>query len=216
MSGINGGKSAIDKAVRDAYEREGHITADGRRDWAKVCACMFEAIAKDKVLAKNERAAKARTKGELVTAAFPNLPGPDDGDALAVAVYKQVMTEVWALAHPAADKRLQRMVGMNMGNGYVLCRTKVTTDQIDAVYITDVMECINADFVTPDNDALDRRIATSTRNREMLLVRQPHNAEAYAKGYDRSLKNALSAAHNQMRLTLGSVTANLADTDDEE
>lgn len=221
MGTLNG--SIIDKAVYDAYADATYVKGDSSRDITKMCARMFEVVAPNKVLGKREREEKATRRGDLVSAVFPDLPGPEQFDdlpeddrPLAEAVYKRIAADVWGETRPAADGRLQRMVGTNMGNGYVLCRTKVGKDRVDAVYITDVKECIQLDFTRPDNSSLDRRVRSSTRNREMLILRQPHNAKAYASEYDKTLRNALTEAHNQLALTVESVSAPVHDDEDEE
>lgn len=219
--GVNG--SALDQAFYEAFAREGYVDESGARDMIRVRERIFEAVRNAKVLGKREREEKAITRPDLVEAVFPTLPGPDAWDeltdetdrALAEAVYKKINADIWAETRPAADARVQRLVGVNMGNGYVLCRTKVGKGRIDAAYITDVKECIQLDFTRPDNQALDRRIAASTRNREMLLLRQPHNAKAYASEYDKTLKNALSTAHNTLQLTMESLTAEFDEDEDE-
>jgi hypothetical protein len=218
---LNGQQSAIDKAVYEAFVREGYVKQNGDRDVTRMCARIFEIVAQDKVLGKRERETKATRRGDLVAQVFPSVPGPDTIDELderdrplAEAVYRKIAADTWAETRSAADSRVQRMVGVNMGNGYVLCRTKVGKDRIDAVYITDVLECIRLDFTRPDNASLDRRIHTSTRNREMLILRQPHNAKAYATEYDKTLRNALTEAQNQLALTMVSVSSN--DDEDEE
>ena len=220
MSISNLSTSTIDLAVREAYERDGYIKSDGFKDIQKVCSNIFEIISENKVLNKKERTTKAVKKGDLAVKVFPSLiwdfDSVDEADRpLVEAVYKRIVVEVWELTNTAADKRLQRMVGMNMGNGYVLCRTKVGTNRTDAVYITDVKECIHADYIQPDNAALKKRIQTSTRNREMLILRQPHNATSYSMEYEKMLKAALTEAHNQLELSREATTKD-QDSEDEE
>jgi hypothetical protein len=219
----SGQQSAIDQAVYEAFAREGYVKQNGDRDVTKMCARIFEIVAAEKILGKREREEKATKRGDLVAQVFPQLAGPDKFDELeesarplAEAVYKRIAADVWAETRSAAEGRVQRMVGVNMGNGYVLCRTKVGKDRVDAVYITDVLECIRLDFTRPDNASLDRRVQTSTRNREMLVLRQPHNAKAYASEYDKTLRNALTEAHNQMALTVEAVSVNGDHGDEDE
>jgi hypothetical protein len=120
-------------------------------------------------------------------------------------------TKVWGEAKPGADSPLQRLVGVNMGNGYVMCRTKI--GDVDAVYITDDIECVRIDFTRPENAAIDRRLAMATRNREMLVLRQPENAAKYASEYKRTLHGALATASAQMQLAVDSVSGNHAEAD---
>ena len=83
------------------------------------------------------------------------------------------------------------------------------------MYITDDIGCIRLDFTKPENESIDRKLATATRNREMLVLRQPHNAEKYAKEYGRALNNALTASTGQLALTVSAATDNGAHDDEE-
>lgn len=221
-STYNGGKAAVDQAVFDAFKHEGYITDDGTRDMTKLRERIFQVIARDKVLDKKERHDKATTRGDLVAQAFPNLAGPESWSdqpdpALAEAAYKAIdMKFVWGEAKVNARSPLQRMVGMNMGNGYILCRTKVGKDEVPAVYITDNVACIQEDFVRPDNDSAARKFEAVTENREMLVIRQPHNAPRYVKEYSRTMRGAVAAGVDRLQLTMESVLNDDVDADGEE
>ena len=123
---------------------------------------------------------------------------------------------MWGETKTNADSTLQRMVGMNMGNGYVLCRTKIGKDAIPAVYITDDLRCIQLDFVRPDNESTVRKLETVTKNREMLVIRQPQNAARYVREYGSTMRGAVTAGINRLQLTAESVVNSDADGDDHE
>ena len=93
---------------------------------------------------------------------------------------------MWGETKSSADSPVQRLVGVNMGNGYVMCRTKI--GKVDAVYITDNIDCIREDFTRPEADAITRKLKMATKNREMLVLRQPDNAMKYANEYNRALR----------------------------
>lgn len=215
-------KAMVDQGIHKAYEREGYLKEDGTLDQQKVREHLYATVAKAKVLSKKDRTEQAITRGALIAEAFPNLPGPDawneeDNPTLAMEVYNKIAREyVWAPTKPAADGLVQRMVGMNMGNGYVLCRTKVGKNQVPAVYVTDDLGCIQQDYASPDNKALAAKVTSVTKNREMLLIRQPQNGKKFLREYDATLKAAIEAAHNQLELTLESVTNLNGDDEDEE
>lgn len=224
MSASNG-DSSITTAVHEVYVEEGCVKDDGSKDLAKVRSRVYDAISTHKVLNKKERATKALLRGDLVTTVFPSVVGPEDFDndehigqrPLLEAVYAKINSEVWNMVSTGAQSAVQRMVGMNMGNGYVLCRTKIGKDTVDAVYITDNVECIRLDFTRPDNVSLEKKIETSTRNREMLVLRQPHNAKVYAGEYDKTLKGALSNAQSQIQLAIEAVSNRAEpESDDDE
>jgi hypothetical protein len=214
-------KTAIDAGIHVAFEQEGYVTDDGSNDKAKLRERILDTIlASGKVLARSERAEKATTRGTLVATVFPGLPGPESVDEqpdpiLAAAVYGAVDKLVWGETRTAAGAPVQRLVGVNMGNGYVLCRTKVGREEIEAVYVTDDIVCIQLDFTKPENESIDRKLANATRNREMLVLRQPHNAAKYARDYDRTLRGALSTANSQLSLAVQSVTHNGTDEGEE-
>ena len=221
-STYNGGKAAIDQGVFDAFKREDYVAEDGIRDMEKVRNRIFDAISRNKVLDKKERHDKAITRGNLVAEVFPNLPGPDawadqPDPALAEAVYKAIDTKfVWGEAKVGAGSPMQRMVGRNMGNGYILCRTKITKDAIPATYITDNLACIQEDFVRPDNEAAARKFKAVTDNRELLVQRQPQNAERYVREYSRTMRGAVAAGIDRLQLTMESVLTDTSTDDDGE
>ena len=221
-STYNGGKAAIDQGVFDAFKREDYLTEDGARDMTKLRERIFQVVSRDKVLDKKERHDKAVTRGALIAQTFPNLAGPeawsDQPDAaLAEAVYKAIdMKFVWGEVKVSARSPLQRMIGMNMGNGYILCRTKVGKDEIPAVYITDNIACIQEDFVRPDNESAARRFEAVTENREMLVVRQPHNAPRYVREYSRTMRAAVAAGVDRLQLTMDSVVSDDQGDDDHD
>jgi hypothetical protein len=218
----NGGKAAIDKGVFDAFQREDYLTQKGDRDMVKVRERIFSIVSANKVFDRAERQDKAVTRGELVARVFPHLPGPEawgeqPEPLLAEAVYNALDGKfVWGETKTNADSTLQRMVGMNMGNGYVLCRTKIGKDAIPAVYITDDLRCIQLDFVRPDNESTVRKLETVTKNREMLVIRQPQNAARYVREYGSTMRGAVTAGINRLQLTAESVVNSDADGDDHE
>lgn len=220
MSEGNGipSKAAIDLAVHAILEQE-DLIADDKLDMSKLRNRMFEAIVPAKVLAKKERAEKAVQRPQLIATLVPSLPTPEQFDeqtdpALAEKVYGWVDAKAWGETKSSADCALQRLVGVNMGNGYVMCRTKI--GRIDAVYITDNIDCIREDFTRPENDAIDRKLKMATRNREMLVLRQPDNAVKYANEYNRTLRGALDTAKSQMQLAVDSVSGNHAENDEND
>jgi hypothetical protein len=211
-------KAAIDLAVHAIAEQDGYVLED-RIDMAMLRNRMFETIAPAKVLLKRERAGKAVQRPQLLAALFPSLPTPDlfDDQAdppLTEKVYGWLDTKVWGEAKPGADSPLQRLVGVNMGNGYVMCRTKI--GRVDAVYITDNIDCIREDFTRPENASIDRKLAMATRNREMLVLRQPENATKYANEYNRTLRGSLAAAAATLQLAVDSVTGNHAEDEGDD
>lgn len=204
---------AVLEGVSAAYEAEGYVLPNGLIDLAKVRERMFDVLAPRKVISKQERGSNAVTRGAMVGQIFPSLPGPDafseaEDPQLAQAIWDKIDTNLWGMATTSAGSALQRLIGINMGNGYVLCRTRITKDQTSAVYITDNSECIELDFIRPDNQALERKLRTVTKNREMLVYRQPHNAKRYGRRFDSVMKSITSAAMTQLAQAIESATDN--------
>lgn len=208
--------AAITRGVLSAYEAEGYVLADGSKDIPRVREHVFEALTPHKVLNWRDRDAKAITRGALVQQVFPSLLGPDrfseaDDPQLAKAVWDKIYSDLWSQLTPGAGGPVQRLVGLNMGNGYVLCRTQIGIDSTDAVYITDDRQCIERDYLVPDNTGLQRKIEAVTRNREMLIMRQPGNARRYAQGFDARLKALAAGGHDRLALAVEASSVNGSD-----
>lgn len=211
-------KAAIDNAVLAAYATEGYLTEDGK-DTERVRAQMLEVLRDRKVLSFSEREDKAVTKGAMTEKVFPSLPGPadfgeQDDPQLAKAVWDKIAAALWTEARPSASGALQRLVGVSMGNGYVLCHTKIGNDQTPASYITDDRTCIERDFIDPDNKALKRKADSIVANRELLILRQPKNAKRWARNFDLAVKSLAAASHDQLALTVAAATSSPEDDED--
>ena len=198
--------------MRDAYEAEGYILPDGIKDNTKVRERIVEVLSAHKVLAWADRDSLAITRGALVQEVFPSLTGPDGfGDAddpqLALAVWTAIDGNIWNELRPGAACPIQKMVGLRMGNGYVLIRCQIGVDRVGAAYITDDLKCIERDLLGPDNAALTRLLDRLVGTRSMLILRQPDNAGRYAKGLDRHLKALSAATHDQLQLAIEASTS---------
>jgi hypothetical protein len=209
----NGGnsKAMIDKRMHDAFEQAGMVKEDGSNDYQKLRERILDIASEEKVLGKRERPSKATLRTVLMEKLFPDLPDAEDTDDAREAliradVYKQLDAKVWAETKSGADGPVQRLVGLNMGNGYVLCRTKVGKSKLDAIYITDNIECIRLDFTRPDNVSFEKKAALVTANREMLIIRQPHNAKKYIAEYASTTKTAIETGMSQLKLAAESVS----------
>jgi hypothetical protein len=211
-------KADIDAGVRDAYEAEGYILPDGNKDNTKVRERIVAVLAPHKVLKWADREEKAITRGALVQAVFPSLTGPEGfGDAddpqLALAIWTAIDGNLWNELRPGAAGPIQKMVGLSMGNGYVLIRCQIGVDRIGAAYITDDLKCIERDLLGPDNTTLARLLDRLVATRSMLILRQPDNAGRYATGLDRQMKALSASSHEQLKLAIEASTS--AGGDDE-
>jgi len=149
---------------------------------------------------------------------FPSLAGPDswsdeDDPALAEAVWGKINSILWSEARTAATSPLQVLVGITMGNGYVMCRTKVgAPDPVDAVYITDDVTCIELDYVQPEHASLERKLRSHVANVEMLTLRHPD--QRWLSGFDKKLKSLTASGHAQLSLALEAATTGPGEDDD--
>jgi hypothetical protein len=187
----------IDKraeAILSAYTENGYVTDSGAIDSAKWRASILEIVMKAKVVKKDDRSKKAITRGDLTKLVFPSLVTPEgfidaDDPFMAEITWKEIDQKTWQQVSTSATSNLQRMVGLHMGNGYTMCRTKIGTNKIDAVYVTDNFALISEDLSRPDNLALQRKAQGNVRNREMLMIRHPKQAKHILSRSTRARRN---------------------------
>lgn len=207
-------------AVIKAFVEAGYGDDNGNIDATKWREAEFNLVKTAKVLKKKDKAEKAILRPKLVKTMFPDLAGEDEWfnepePWFAKDVWDLVDQKVWGATTPNVGSRMQRMVGMHMGNGYVMCRTKIGSDQIDAVYITDNYLLMREDFMRPESLATQRKTQSMVRNREMLMARQPEHAKEIIDEYVRTLQVALDAGKAQLELMKGSID-NEDNEDDED
>ena len=204
-------RAEVDRLVDEAFAAEGYTLSDGGRDYPRMRAATYAVLRPAKVHTLRERDTKAVTRNSLIAAVFPHLAIPADtgpqaatraagAEALAVlATWKEADRLVWDLTKPGPGGGIQAMVANDLGNGWVACRAKVTLDKIDAGYLTDDMACIEADYIGPDNAALDALIARAVRKRRMLvMIRSDDDQKRILRGYDRFTKGAITRGHDQL------------------
>jgi hypothetical protein len=214
-------KTVIEQAVSRAYEDAGYTSPDGTVDRVKIRERMFGILWARKVLTLADRAEKAVTRGQMITEVFPDLPGPEsfsdeDDPVLSETVWSKIDSYLWGVASTAANSALQRLVGIEGGNGYVLVRTKVGKDRTSACYITDDPKCIQRDFEGPELAALAAKLNTVQNNVEMLIMRQPQNARRYMSIFDKHVKAITAAGHAQLMLALEAAQDSGGENDDSE
>lgn len=200
-------KAVLSAAVDAAFAAQDHLLEDGTRDAVKVREIIVETLRTRKVLNKKERAAKAVTRGAMVEAVFPGLPGPDsfadtNEPDMAQAVWSEVDKYLWSMTNASYSSAVQHLVGQVMGNGYVLCRTKVGRDATWASYITDDVTCIREDFIAPINISLDRATTRALHGHELLIQRRPDIAAQVAAGLNKKLKSLQTITATNLQLAL--------------
>lgn len=210
--------AAVAQGVYEAYGADGYVNAVGVKDNAKVKEQIFEVLRPHKVRSWAEREEKAITRGEVTQQVFPSLPGPatfseQSDPQLAAAIWTKVDSAIWSFLQANAAGPVQRLVGINLGDGYVMCRTQIGVNSTDAVYITDDRACIERDYLARDNEALQAKMRSVTDNREMLIMRQPGNAAVYAKGFGQLVKAIGAASNDRLALAVSAATADGDDAD---
>jgi hypothetical protein len=141
---------------------------------------------------------------------WPGIVPPDDHAGhefpkLVEAVWKQFWSEVWTELRTGHNQPVQKLVSVLEGGGWVMCRTKVGPDRVDAVYITENRDLIRDDYTRPANLKAERSAISDARNREMLMIRQPENAAAYMAEYVKAMEVALEAGKEMLALTMGTL-----------
>jgi len=201
-------KEALAEAIDAAYLAEGYITSDGERDQAALAGAIYPLVARARVENPQERTAKAVTRGELLEAVFPSLPKREDwpnqpDPELAENVDKAIRAKVWDLVKPDKAGYVQQLVGTRTPE-LILCRTKIGTDGVDAVYVTDNLSCIKEDFAGPLADAMRRAHRRMSLNMAMAGSRLPEHAKTFDRLFRRANKLALSAGLADTQLMLES------------
>ena len=203
---------SLSSAIDDAYLAEGYINAEGNRDQKALANAIYPHVAKAQVESPQERTPKAVTKGQLVVTVFPSLPGREDWPSqpdpdLAEEVHKQITQKVWDLAKPDRAGIVQQLVGQRMP-GFILCRTKVGTDGVDAVYVTDNLACLREDFAGPLSETMRRANRRMALNMAMAGGRLPEHAKTFDRLYRQANKKALNAGLVETQLMLESAEDN--------
>lgn len=200
-------KDALAEALDALYLAEGYIK-DGERDQIGVANAIYPLVARARVEHPSERSTKAITKGQLVEAVFPSLPKREEWSAqpdpvLAEDLDKAIRAKVWDLVKPDRAGTVQKLIGTRTPD-LVLCRTKIGTDSVDAVYVTDNLACIKEDFAGPLADAMRRANRRMALNMAMIGSRLPEHARTFDRFYRQANKRALTAGLADTQLMLES------------
>ena len=191
-------KEQLAASVTAAFAQEGYVDSDGDRASSVVVEAAYAAVSDSPVDSKGQREAKGLTRLVAVATVFPSLAKtptewnaePDPG--LAEKTHGEVAKLVWEFLKPDRSGKVQQLVGLRMP-GFVLCRTKVGVNNLDAVYVTDDVGCITEDFTTPLNASILRANRTMGRNMAMVVDRLPETATKWERLYKNANKKGLEA-----------------------
>ena len=202
-------KQILDAAVHAAWEADDYVTGSGEKDKAKLAEALYAEVVKAVVTSRSERTAKAITRGTLVAAAFPSLPGPDEwmnepDPELAEEVYMAVRSSVWALLGTDRKEPVQRLLGERTSPRLVLCRYKVGTDRVEAVYVTRNKDCVREDLLGAYGARLRAASVRMSAVTEMAIERVPEHGRAFARQFEQTAKGALETGSSALKLALAS------------
>lgn len=205
-------------AVAATYLQHNYTLPNGDKDTAAVRSQVFDLLSEAIVETKADRVEKAITRASLTTRVFPELPdrehwGDQDDPTLAELVYKTIDQQVWNAAKPDHSGPIQKQIG-NLG--YVLCRTKVGKDGIDAAYITKDLNCLLEDFHGPLAAKAKKAADDLGRNLGMVMDRLPEHSRPLSRAYQRDMKTALNAGATQFAPALTAATEQNGTEQDEE
>ena len=217
---INWDKTGINRAIFEAYKSEGYIKPNGLvKDMDRMLEPVLAVLAERPVHKKGQRKQNAVGRDELVAITFPSLPNPEqieeldeDLRPLAQIVYDQLYKDVWAEMSTGPHGRLQRMIGATMGNGWFLARTRIHSNRVDSIYLTDDPECIRLDVTRPINDALGLHIQNSTEVMKMVIERLGgKSAKPIITEFQKTLGNNVNNAAQDVQLAIEAASAQTED-----
>jgi hypothetical protein len=192
----------LNESVITAYARDGFTREDGTVDHKILVESIREIVTDHVVSAKNRRNEIAITLGDLVSQVFPNLPADnasweakDDPD-LAEKVYKRISGRVWSMVGPRG------VVQKSLPNGYVVCRTKVGTNQVKATYVTEDPACISTDLIGPEIQKADRSYNRAATVAVIAAQRVPSSGRRFARDVEASLKALQVGINAKLQLAI--------------
>ena len=215
--------------IEAAYEDAGYVPADDEVDtdnqrsaWinhALASAIYSHDVKKAFVRALEERSRKAVRKGVITGNAFPSVAKPDEWSnepdyEVARRIWQALERKCWDLCKADHSGAVQKMCSEL---GVVLVRCKVTEDQIDAVYVTDDVECILTDFDSPHTRKLVKAAESFGKNLSMVMGRLPEATDDLHRDYKRTMRQALTTGKTMIApaLEAASDSGNTDDDNDE-
>jgi len=212
-------KERIDQATDLAFVQHGYVVGDGEPDKRAVEDKVYGLVSVAVVDKRADRGRLAVTRRSLMSSTFPQVPGPEawaeqqDPD-LASGVYKNLDGHLWRLVSPEANGKIQ--VRLNGDTGLILCKTKATPNEVDAVYVTNDLNCLLADFSGPQRTKLKKEADRFARNLAMAVERLPQHSKRFKGELTGGMKTALDAGLNTLQPALEAAAADEAHDADGE
>ena len=192
------------RSTTQALAADGYVEEDGQRNLNGLRDAIYASVIEARVAAKKERTAKALLRSKLMEVVLPSLPkskdwATADNPLLAEAVYKECSKVVWEQTTPVGP--IQRRVG-EANNGDFLCRTKITDDRLDALYVSSDLGCIEQDLFIP----ADRRFVKASETRSalgvLLVERQPENGKKSLSLFQKAGRLAIASGETPIQMAL--------------
>lgn len=210
--------TTVNRLAHEAYATQG-FSLNGRRSTAQFRKVIFEALYRDGegvVHGRKERGAKATLRDDLQETVFDKQPkkreiDSQDNPDLAADVWKKLQNDLWAECKVGYGSKMQDLITAELGNGHVLCRTKLGSDW--AVYITDDYVCVMNDLVKRDNETAEGKLDQIGDNRELLIALMPDNAKKFLGDYKKRMAGALESNVTRLQLAFETATSESADGD---
>jgi len=209
-------KERVDEAVDAVYERHGYLV-DGEPNRGLVEDKIYDLVSNAVVEQRADRGRLAVSRRQLMAVAFPQVPGPDawaeqEEPDLAEAVYARLDGYVWRLVNPDASGKIQAR--LKSDGGRILCRTKATPDKNDAVYVTSDLQCLLADFTSPQKDRITREATRFATNLVMAVDRLPEHAGRFKRELTSGMKTALGSGSAILIPAIEAAATDLDEDDD--
>lgn len=207
-------KERIDQETDLAFVRHGYVVGDGEPDKRAVEDKVYGLVSVALVDKRADRGRLAVTRRSLMSSTFAQVPGPEawaeqDDAELAEGVYNRLDGQLWRLVSPEANGKIQ--MRLNSDIGLILCRTKATPDEVDAVYVTKDLNCLLADFSSPQRKRLQKEADRFATNLAMAVERLPQHARRFKGELTGGMKTALDTGLNTLQPAIEAATADQTD-----
>jgi hypothetical protein len=189
-------RERISDGVDAAYAQHSYVL-EGEPSKLAVEDKVYGLVSAAVVNKRADRGTIAITRRSLMSSTFGQVPGPEawaeqDDPELAAGIYSALDGQVWRLVSAEFNGKIQRR--LNGDTGLILCRTKATPNEVEAVYVTTDLQCLLADFSGPQKNRITKEADRMAANLGMAVLRQPEYAKRLNQELISGMKTALESA----------------------
>lgn len=195
----------VEEGVLEALEADGYTKVEEGEhvyDRAALAKAVLAQVMKTRSDTKEERQARAVTKGQIAKIVFASTPEPDPNDEVEILVRRKLVGLVGSLIQTGRRGAIQKMVAAR-GEGLVMCATTVGDDEVAAVYVTADADLIDVDWATPRTSRLRNAAEETAKEFNFVIEHKPELAKRLNTKMDKGLKQAQVAAKAVLALTAG-------------